>query len=142
VALNHRFVPYSPDEVFHVLEQPELYGNWVVGARKSAEKDPRWPQPGAELWHQQGIGPIHLTDVTSVVAVDRPTCIVLNAKVRPFFIAEVTITLEQTEGGTMIWMREEITSGPLRPLSRIFDPVIRLRNAKTLQRLEQLAAAG
>jgi uncharacterized protein YndB with AHSA1/START domain len=140
MALNHRFVPHSPEDVYRVLSEPELYDRWVVGAAHSQRLDDAWPEPGSTLRHEQGAGPLRITDVTTVRSADPPTSMVLDAHVRPFLTARVTLTLRAVDGGTVVWMREELVDGPLRHASRLADIVLVRRNAKTLERLERLAA--
>jgi uncharacterized protein YndB with AHSA1/START domain len=138
VALNHRFVPHSPEDVYRVLAKPELYDRWVVGAAHSERIDDDWPQPGSTLRHQQGVGPLRLTDVTTVCEADPPTRMVLEAHVRPFLTARVTLTLRSVKGGTVVYMDERIVRGPLRHAGRLADTVLLRRNAKTLERLDRL----
>src|SRR5205085_11579519 len=59
VATNLRLVPYTQDQVFAVLSDPERYAGWVVGATKTRTIDRAWPQPGSRFAHRQGAGPLH-----------------------------------------------------------------------------------
>jgi|SRR4051812_18343684 hypothetical protein len=140
MALNHRFLAHSPEEIFAVLAEPELYDRFVVGTISTAATDDTWPEPGSMLRHQQGVGPFRLTDVTTVREVAEPTMVTLDAQLRPLLSLEVRFTLEPAPGGTLVWMREEVTGGLLRFAGRLADTAIRLRNDRTLDRLERLTS--
>jgi uncharacterized protein YndB with AHSA1/START domain len=140
VATNLRFVPFSQAEVFAVLSTPERYAGWVVGAKKTRTIDPEWPQPGSRLAHQQGVGPLHVDDITVVRELDAPARIVLEAKLRPLLTAQVTLTLEQRPGGTLITMHEVPIGGPVSRLGHLLDKPLRMRNGRALRRLEQQVA--
>ena len=115
VATNLRLVPYTQDQVFAVLSDPERYAGWVVGATKTRTIDPEWPQPGSRFAHQQGAGPLHIEDVTVVRELDAPDRIVLEAKIRPLLTAQVTLTLDPLSRGTLITMDEVPIGGPGEP---------------------------
>ncbi|MDX6544656.1 MAG: hypothetical protein QOG02_430 [Gaiellales bacterium] len=136
MAVNLHFVPYPQDEVFAVLATPERYAGWVVGARKTRTIDPEWPRPGSRFAHQQGIGPLHMDDITVVRELDAPNRIVLEAKLRPLLIARVTLSLEPLPGGTLITMEELPIGGAVGRLGGLLDRALHLRNSRALQRLE------
>jgi hypothetical protein len=66
--------------------------------------------------------------------------VVLEAKLRPLLTAEVTLTLEQRPGGTLITMQEVPIGGPVSRLGRLLDRPLRMRNGRALRRLEQQVA--
>ena len=136
LARNHRLIGFPPEDVFAVLEDPERYGEWVVGARRTAHTDPRWPEPGSRFSHQQGIGPLHVEDVTTVRTIERGRKIELEALVRPFITARVVITVEPVAGASLVTMEEEPTGGLLRPLTPFANWLLRRRNREALRRLE------
>lgn len=136
LARNHRLIPFPPKEVFAVLEDAERYGEWVVGARRTADTDPRWPEPGSRFSHQQGIGPLHITDVTTVRTIERGRRIELEALVRPLLTARVAITVQPVAGGSLVTMEEEPTGGLLAPLTPFANWLLRRRNREALRRLE------
>jgi uncharacterized protein YndB with AHSA1/START domain len=135
-----RFIPYPPDAVFAILADGDLYAEWVVGARRSAEVDPRWPQPGSTLLHQQGVGPLHVTDTTTVLRAVPPTLLELEARVRPLVTARVEIAIVPVARGSLLRMDETVVGGALRPLAPVLDVGLHRRNAHALNRLERLVA--
>jgi uncharacterized protein YndB with AHSA1/START domain len=142
VATNLRLVPYTQDQVFAVLSDPERYAGWVVGAKKTRTIDPQWPQPGSRFAHQQGGGPLHIDDITVVRELEAPNRIVLEAKLRPLLTAQVTLTLDPLPRGTLVTMEEVPIGGPASRLGQLLDGPLHLRNSRALRRLEeQLAEA-
>ena len=140
VATNLRLVPYTQDQVFAVLSDPERYAGWVVGAKKTRTIDPEWPQPGSRFAHQQGAGPLHIDDITVVCELEAPNRIVLEAKIRPLLTAQVTLTLDPLSRGTLITMDEVPIGGPVSRLGRLLEGPLHVRNGRALRRLEgQLA---
>jgi hypothetical protein len=140
MSSNTRFMPYPPDAIFAVLADGDRYADWVVGTRRSAGVDPRWPQPGSSLLHQQGIGPLRLTDTTTVVSVESPRLLELEARVRPLVVAHVSISIAPLAGGGLVRIEETIVGGALEPMSDLLDRALHRRNAKALERLERAVA--
>ena len=139
MATNLRLVPYTQEQVFAVLSDPERYAGWVVGAKKTRTIDPEWPQP-EYVAHQQGAGPLHIDDITVVRELEAPDRIVLEAKIRPLLTARVTLTLDPLSRGTLITMDEVPIGGPVSRLGRLLEGPLHVRNSRALRRLEgQLA---
>jgi hypothetical protein len=138
MASNTRFMPYPADAIFAVLADGEAYAEWVVGAQRSAQIDPGWPQPGSTLLHQQGVGPLHLADTTTVLKAEPPSLLRLEARVRPLVIAHVTISLVPVARGALVRMEETVVGGILQPVSSVLDLALHHRNARGLERLERL----
>lgn len=139
VVSHHSVAP--PASVFAVLADGERYADWVVGAKKIRSVDPHWPTPGAELRHKVGIGPIEISDRSTVQAVEVGRSITLKVRARPAGVARVDISLAPAEdGGTDISMDEV----PIEGLAKTLDnPLQRLllkgRNAEALRRLATIA---
>lgn len=131
----------GPEAVFDVLADGWSFAGWVVGASAIRDVDPGWPRPGARIHHSVGVWPLVLDDTTSVVGVDRPHRLVLQARARPFGEATVTLELEPDgNGGCVVRMIEDATHGfgrlvprPLRQLGLL------PRNRESLRRLEFLS---
>jgi hypothetical protein len=140
VATSLRFVPYTPDQVFAVLSNPERYAGWVVGAQKTRKIDPEWPQPGSRFAHRQGAWPLQVDDITVVRKLDAPNSVVLEAKIRPLLTVLVTLTLDPQPGGTLVTMEEVPIGGPVSRLGHLLDAPLRVRNDRALRRLEQQLA--
>jgi uncharacterized protein YndB with AHSA1/START domain len=141
VAINEIHIDEPPERVFDVLADWRSYGYWVVGSRTMRGCDPGFPAAGTRFHHQVGVGPLHLNDHTQVLEVDQPTKLILKAKARPLFgTAVVDMTMEPTDGGTRVVMREDpgdaMTAFIFNPLTHL---LVRGRNVESLRRLKELA---
>jgi uncharacterized protein YndB with AHSA1/START domain len=140
VARNEIHAAVPPRDVFAVLADPRLYGNWVVGASTTRGVEGRWPDVGAVLHHTQAW---LLRDTTSVIASEPPARLVLEARARPLAVARVDIRLEPEDGGTRIVLDERPTGGLAGALpSWMTEPGMALRNRETVRRLRRLAEIG
>jgi uncharacterized protein YndB with AHSA1/START domain len=143
MARNQRLIPASPERIWEVLSDPESYAYWVVGSDAIRGADARWPAVGSRFHHRVGWGPLKINDHTEVLAAGPPTHLELRAKARPLGTARVILDLERRGGGTLVTMVEDAGD----PLTRlVFNPLthvlVRGRNDKSLERLEQLAVGG
>jgi len=143
VAVNKRYMAASPETVWNVLADPPAYGYWVVGSKHIRGADNGFPATGTKLHHTIGVGPLTLSDHTEVLEAEPPRRLKLRAKGRPFGTASVELELEPRDGGTHVTIKEDPDQlwTPLK-----YNPLVqvatRVRNAKSLQRLEELALSG
>lgn len=137
MARNETVVDASPEHVFDFLATGRRYADWVVGAKRVRSVDPDWPRPGSKFHHTVGVGPLKIDDSTSVVSVDAPRRIVLDARARPMGRAKVELHLEPHDGGTRVVMHEELAGVP-QVVKRAVDWMIHLRNVEGLRRLRTL----
>src|SRR4051812_23371744 len=100
-----------PDAVWRVIADPQTYADWVVGAKEVRAVTGPWPQPGSEIHHTVGAGAAENKDVTIVLEASAPNHIKLKAHFRPLGVAEVTIDLQDNNGGTEIVMNEVMIDG-------------------------------
>ena len=140
MARNQILVAAAPDTVFAVLSDADDYPRWVVGASDIRDVDTDWPAPGTAFHHRIGIGPLSLADRTTVVEIERPRRLVLQARARPAGTARITLELESAGSGTRVTLVED----PGDLLTRLaFNPLVhlavRLRNSESLRRLKRLA---
>ena len=136
-----RWIDVPPEQVFDVLSDAPTYHRWVVGAKDIRGADPSWPQPGAHLNHTVGVGPFRLNDNTEVLEVEAVHRLVLEARGRPFGRARIEFQLAPTSSGTAVSIHEVITSPRLlRLLNPLLEPLVRLRNKRTLGRLSRTVA--
>ena len=140
MARNRRFMPVPPEAVWDALADPGNYGYWVVGSKLIRDADPLWPAPGTRFHHTVGVGPFTINDHTESLRAEPPHVLTLRAKGRPGIIADVHFELEPQSGGTLVRMYEEPASvyAPLR-FNPLVQLMIKLRNAESLARLEELA---
>jgi uncharacterized protein YndB with AHSA1/START domain len=131
-------MPVPPEAVWEVLADAGGYGRLQGGPGHR----PRLPAPGTRFHHTIGFGPVTLRDHTEVLEAEAPRCLRLRAKGRPAGQATVTLRLTPVDGGTAVEMVEH-PAGPFGPLA--LNPLVhvatRLRNGRSLMRLEDLARA-
>lgn len=140
MAKNVRTMDCTPADVFEVLENGWLYPSWVVGASRMREVDDAWPQVGSRLHHSVGVWPALLNDTTVVEEWAPPHRMVMRAKGWPIGEARVTLRVRAWGAGCMVRIDEEPVKGPATLLpSLVTTPMLRVRNAETLQRLAYLA---
>ena len=126
-----------PDAVFRALADAEHYDSWLVGAKDIRSVDSAFPEPGAELHHTVGAGPVEVKDSTEVEAVDTNRRLQLQARFRPIGVARVEFRLEPAPGGgTTVTMDEVVTEPALaRVLKPVLTPLINSRNLASLKKL-------
>ena len=140
MATNTRAMDCTPDDVFRVLGNGWLYPAWVVGASRMRDVDEAWPSPGAELHHSFGVWPALLDDTTQMKEWDPPHRAVLRARGWPVGEAKVTIRVRSLSSGCLVRIDEDPVKGPATLVPRFLTtPMLRWRNAETLQRLAYLA---
>ena len=136
MSTNQITVHEGPEAVFDVLEDAYAYPRWVVGTRRVRHVDPSWPEVGSAFHHAVGTAVGELHDSSKVLARERPDRLVLEVRFRPAGVARVEITAAATPDGSRVTLKEAPTEGPLSHLPRwLTEPVLRARNALSLQRL-------
>jgi uncharacterized protein YndB with AHSA1/START domain len=140
MARNAIDIAATPDTVWSVLADAELYAEWVVGTTHIIEADPGWPEAGSALEYRVGIGPIGIGDHTVVVEDVPPRLLVLRAELHRLGTAGIRLELEPVGPSTRVVMDETPTDGLIARLhGRIADRLLRRRNDAALKRLRRLA---
>lgn len=139
MSINRISVAASPEDVFSILANPYRYAEWVVGAREIRGVEGDWPSAGARFHHSIGFGPVAIKDQTKVVEADAPTRLVLEAQVRPFLTAAVTLAVTPTAPGSDVVMEEHpVGPLPIRIIWALLDPLTSRRNDAALRRLKEI----
>ncbi|HUQ39361.1 MAG TPA: SRPBCC family protein [Acidimicrobiales bacterium] len=130
--------------VFAVVADPTTYPEWLVGAKEIHMVEEHWPEPGARFFHTVGAGPVTVDDSTSVLEVEAPTKLVLEARAGAVATARVTFRLDRLgEAATSVSMEEDAVEGAASHLpSALIDPPLGARNQQSLQRLKDRIEAG
>jgi uncharacterized protein YndB with AHSA1/START domain len=141
MTTTERVMQVPREAVWETLARAGDYAQWVVGSAAVRAADPTWPAPGSRFHHSVGIGPLALRDHTEAIESRPPRLLRLRANARPLAIAIVTLELEANGRGTRVRMTQEL-AGPYRllELNPLVPLLTRARNAKSLERLERLAA--
>jgi hypothetical protein len=136
MACNSVRIRATPGDVFDVLDDACAYPRWVVGARRIRAVDRTWPDVGSRLHHSLGGPGAELRDSSVVLARDRPRALSLEVRFRPTGVARVDIRVTPGEEGCTVTLEEVATAGPTRRVpSFLLEPLLRFRNAISLQRL-------
>ena len=139
MAVTERAMDCSPEEVFEVLSDSYLYKHWVVGSKDIRDVDDSWPAVGSAFYHRLGAPGAQIKDKSEVLEFDAPHRIVLRAYARPLGVARVTVTARPSEDKTIVAISEEPEKGTrMRALTRLIDPLVFVRNAESLRRLERV----
>jgi uncharacterized protein YndB with AHSA1/START domain len=142
MARNSIDVAAVPETVWEVVADASAYGDWVVGTKNVEGVDAHWPEPGAELEYELGLGPLSVADRTVVVEVDAPRTLVLRAEFRQAGAVLIRLDLAPLGAGTPVTMDEQPVEGMLGAThTRVSDVVLGLRNDAALGRLRALAEA-
>ena len=141
MAVNTATIAAPPEIVFSVLADPASYAAFVVGTRTIRRFDPRFPEPGSELHHTLGVGPVPVIwDLSRVEEVAEGRRLVLRAQMRPLAVNRVAFSLRPAGGGTDVEVEEYPIGGPAALLwNPAFEALMGLRNAEMLRRLSRLA---
>lgn len=140
MARNVRVMNCPPEAVFEVLADAWLYPSWVVGASRMRDVDEAWPAEDARLYHSVGSWPLVIDDETQSLEWEPPHRMRLRAKGWPLGEAHVVIEVKPRGDGCVVRIQEEAVEGPGSWVPRFLtEPVLRIRNAETLQRLAYLA---
>jgi uncharacterized protein YndB with AHSA1/START domain len=137
MATNRIHIDAPPDAVFDTLCDAASYRVWVVGSKRIRGVDPDWPAVGSRFHHTVGIGPLADNDTTAILELQRPSRMVLEARIWPFGTAEVAFDLQPSGSGTDVTIHETPLRGPAK---RFDNPIVHqgiwLRNALGLRRLK------
>ncbi len=137
---NERLIHASVEDVFAILTDGWSYAAWVVGASRIRDVDPGWPQPGHSIHHSVGAWPMLIDDTTTVQQYEPLRYLELKVRAWPTGEGKVEFVATDRDGNCHLVMREQTSKGPAALIPEaVIDPVLRLRNAETLQRLALLA---
>ncbi len=103
-------VDAPPDEVWAVLSDGDAYGDWVVGAKPVRAVDADWPEVGATLQYTVGLGPLELSDRTTVRRSEPEQLLELDVAV-PGGSIRVLIRLQAQGSGTLVELDEHPARG-------------------------------
>ena len=139
MAVHHRLIERPPGDVWEVLADPHLYGEWVVGPSESRPQGPLWPQNGARIEYTVRLGPWTGTGTTTVRAMEPLKTLELEADSGWIGTARIAIELRPWGDHTLIVFDEHPLRGTGGALHNpALDAVLQLRNRRMLTRLAEL----
>ncbi|UXX91453.1 SRPBCC family protein [Streptomyces sp. AD2-2] len=139
MAVRHRLIKKSPEDVWKVLSDAERYGDWVVGTSRAESDEGSWPEVGASLRYEIRIGPLTLHNQTVVRRSEPPTVLELEAKSGPLGTARIAMELRPWGEQTLIILDEHPLRGAGGALHNgLLDTVQHVRSRAMLARLARL----
>lgn len=137
MAINTTHVDASVETLYRILLDPYAYPRWVVGVREVRGVDPEWPRPGSSFHHTPVVK--QAKDRSEMIELETNQRVVLNAYLRPFGVARVTIELQPEARGTKVCLKEEPAEGTkMRGIKPVVDLLSHLRNIESLRRLRKV----
>jgi uncharacterized protein YndB with AHSA1/START domain len=106
MAQRQQLIKCPPDRVWQVLADGSSYARWVVGTQEILDIDPAWPDVGAALRFQVGLGPLHFQDSCAVRICEPGRRLELEAKAEPFGTARIAFTLIPWSEHTLVLLDE------------------------------------
>ncbi|MGW0858518.1 SRPBCC family protein [Streptomyces sp. NPDC002690] len=139
MAVRHHLIDRPPRAVWDVLEDPTLYGKWVVGTDRSRPESGVWPQQGSSITYTLRVGPKEVTGHTVVRRVDRPGALELEASGGPLGSARIAFDIRPWGDGTLVIVDEHPLKGVGAVLhNALLDAVLQIRHRSMLARLARL----
>jgi len=127
------------DAAFDAIADPATYPRWLIGAQTIRDVDATWPAVGSRFHHRVGVGPLAVPDHSEVIAIDPGRMLRLEVKARPFIAAVVTFHVIGGDRTCVVTMQEEPARRAIGNLVRpVMDPVVHVRNHRSLRRLDTL----
>ncbi len=142
MAIRHQVIEQSPEAVWAVLEDPDLYGEWVVGTTASRPLDDQWPHVDAALEYSVSLGPWSYEGRTTVRRFEPHRWLELEAHSGRLGTARIAIEVRPWGGHTLVIMDEHPLRGVGGKLHAApLDLIIQLRHRTMLPRLAQTVAS-
>jgi uncharacterized protein YndB with AHSA1/START domain len=139
MAVQHRLIKKSPEDVWKILSDAERYGDWVVGTSRADEAKGQWPELGASLRYEIKLGPLTLRNRTVVRRSEPPTVLELEADSGPLGTARIAMELRPWGEQTLLILDEHPLRGAGGILhNRLVDMAQLVRGRAMLARLARL----
>ncbi|MFE4669749.1 SRPBCC family protein [Streptomyces sp. NPDC056716] len=139
MAVRHRLIRRTPEDVWEVLSDVERYGDWVVGTSRAEADEGQWPELGASLRYEIRIGPLTLRNRTVVRRSEPATVLELEADSGPLGTARIAIELRPWGEHTLLIFDEHPLRGAGGALhNSLVEVAQQVRNRAMLGRLARL----
>ncbi|MFJ9251070.1 SRPBCC family protein [Streptomyces sp. NPDC101776] len=139
MAVRHRLIRKSPEDVWKILSDAEQYGDWVVGTSRAELDEGVWPEVGAALRYEIRIGPLTLHNQTVVRRSEPPAILELEAHSGPLGTARIAMELRPWGEQTLIILDEHPLRGAGGALHNpLLDAAQQVRSRAMLARLARL----
>ncbi|WP_406729345.1 SRPBCC family protein [Streptomyces sp. GD-15H] len=136
MAVRHRLVKRSVEDVWAVLADSTRYGDWVVGTSDSRPEEGVWPQVGASITYTVRLGRWSAAGSTVVRRCEAPHVLELEAASGWLGTARIAVEVRQWGEHALVTIDEHPLRGPAGKLhNTAMDALIQLRHRGMLARL-------
>lgn len=142
MAVRHRLVQATPQAVWDVLADGNLYADWVVGTSDSTPGAGQWPQVGATLTYEVRLGPLRLNNESVVRHKVDGSLLEIEAKAGSLGTARISVELRPWGEQCLVIVDEHPLRGPGGLLHNAgAEALIQVRHRTMLARLARLCEA-
>ncbi|MFE3945760.1 SRPBCC family protein [Streptomyces sp. NPDC059118] len=143
MAIRHRLIERSTEDVWAVLADGTLYGDWVVGTAESQPREGDWPQVGSSIAYAVRLGPWSASGSTVVRRCEPPGVLELEADSGWLGTARIAIEVRPWGDNALVIVDEHPLRGPAGMLhNTAADALIQLRHRSMLARLAHLVESS
>ncbi|WNI21376.1 SRPBCC family protein [Streptomyces sp. ITFR-16] len=136
MAVRHRLIERTVDDVWAVLADGTRYGDWVVGTSESRPAEGAWPQAGSSIAYTVRLGPWSTTGRTIVRRCEAPGVLELEVDSGRLGTVRIALKVQPWGGNALVTIDEHPLRGPAGKLhNTAVDAVIQLRHRSMLARL-------
>ncbi|GAA2252478.1 polyketide cyclase [Streptomyces ruber] len=139
MAVRHRLIRTSPDNVWAVLADGTRYAEWVVGTSDSYPVHGEWPRLGAAIRYEIRLGPLAVHNETVVRFCDEGRELGLEAQAGPFGSARIAIEVRPWGEDSLVFIDEHPLSGIGGRLHNMaLEAALQIRHRAMLKRLADI----
>lgn len=139
MAVRHRLIKCSPEDVWAVLADGTRYSEWVVGTAVSRPVRGQWPQVDSAIGFQIRLGPARLTNQTVVRRCEEGAALELEAHAGFLGTARIAVELRPWGEHCLVIVDEHPLQGAGGVLHNFgVEAVIQLRHRAMLARLAKV----
>ncbi|MEU1468267.1 SRPBCC family protein [Streptomyces sp. NPDC005761] len=136
MAVRHRLIRSSVEDVWAVLADGSRYGDWVVGTSESQPDEGAWPQVGSTITYKVRLGRWTATGNTIVRRCEAPHMLELEADSGWLGTARIALEIRPWGEDALVTIDEHPLRGPAGKLhNTAADALIQLRHRSVLARL-------
>ncbi|THA35499.1 SRPBCC family protein [Streptomyces sp. A1277] len=143
MAVRHRLIERTVEDVWKVLADDRLYSDWVVGTSDSRPRHGTWPEVGSSLTYTVGLGRWSVQGTTYVRRCEPPHVLELEADSGWIGTARIALEVRQWGESALVTLDEHPLRGPAGKFHNgAVDALIQLRHRSVLARLAKTVEAS
>ncbi|MFF9689989.1 SRPBCC family protein [Streptomyces sp. NPDC014623] len=136
MAVRNRLIARSVEDVWAVLADATLYGDWVVGTSESRPAEGEWPRVGSSITYTVRLGWWSASGRTVVRRCEAPGVLELEADSGRLGTARIAVEIRPWGENALVIIDEHPLRGPAGSLHNpVADALIQLRHRSMLARL-------